>query len=246
VKASPPPVVPRHVAIIMDGNGRWAQGRGLGRLRGHESGARSVESITRYARKLGVEALTLYAFSTENWGRPTDEVSGLMKLLGTYLRSQRQELLDNDIRLIHSGDVSQLPEDVRTQLRRVELATDHCEGMVLNLALSYGSRQEILAAVREIAEEVQGGRLQPEDIDEACITSRLDTAELPELDLVIRTSGEMRLSNFLLWQVAYSELYITDVSWPEFDERQFDKAMAAYRSRQRRFGKTGAQIEASP
>ena len=236
--------IPRHVAIIMDGNGRWATGRGWHRLKGHERGAKSVRAITGYARKVGVKALTLYAFSTENWARPDDEVTGLMKLLGHYLQSERRELLDNNIKLIHSGDISRLPEDVRVKLRRVERATDHCEGMVLNLALSYGSRQEILGAVREIAEEVQAGNLSPDDIDEHCISSRLDTAELPELDLVIRTSGEMRLSNFLLWQVAYSELYITDVSWPEFDEGEFDKALASYRQRQRRFGKTGAQIEA--
>ena len=238
----PAPAVPRHVAIIMDGNGRWARGRGLPRVAGHEEGARSVRAITRHARKLGVEALTLYSFSTENWGRPGDEVQALMGLLLTYLVSEREEILGNDIRLMHSGEAERLPAHVQDALRALEADSAGCQGMVLNLALSYGSRQEIVRAVQGLAAEVARGELQPGDIAATDVDRYLYTAGLPDPDLVIRTSGELRLSNFLLWQVAYAELYVTDLAWPDFREAQLEAALADYARRQRRFGLTGDQV----
>lgn len=227
----------------MDGNGRWAGARGLPRIKGHEEGVHSVRAVTRACRKLGVEALTLYSFSSENWGRPEDEVTALMSLLQHYLEAEREEILDNQIRLTHSGEVERLPESVQLGLRFLEGLSADNEGMVLNLALSYGSRQEILRAVRSLAGKVAGGELRAEDIDEARFGSELYTAGLPDPDLVIRTSGELRLSNFLLWQVAYSELYVTPVPWPEFREEQLEEALAEFSRRQRRFGLTGQQIE---
>ncbi len=241
----PSSVVPRHVAIIMDGNGRWANSRGLARVRGHEEGVHSVRAITRACRKLGVEVLTLYSFSSENWGRPEDEVSALMQLLVHYLDSERDEIIENRIRLTHCGEIERLPDDVQAGLGFLEGLSAGNEGMVLNLALSYGARQEIVGAARALAERVAAGTLRCEDIDEAALESGLGTAGLPDPDLVIRTSGEMRLSNFLLWQVAYSELYVTDVPWPEFREEQLDEALAEYSRRQRRFGLTGAQLESA-
>ena len=241
----PSSVVPRHVAIIMDGNGRWANCRGLARVHGHEEGVHSVRAITRACRKLGVEVLTLYSFSSENWGRPEDEVTALMQLLVQYLESERAEIIENRIRLTHCGEIERLPDDVQAGLRFLEGLSASNEGMVLNLALSYGARQEIVGAARALAERVAAGTLRWEDIDEAELESGLGTAGLPDPDLVIRTSGEMRLSNFLLWQVAYSELYVTDVPWPEFREEQLDEALAEYSRRQRRFGLTGAQLESA-
>ncbi len=234
---------PRHIAIIMDGNGRWAQAHGHPRVIGHREGALSVRAITRECRRLGVEALTLYSFSTENWGRPDDEVAALMGLLLEYLVSERAEILDNDIRLAHAGQVERLPDNVQEALYELEAASAHCESMVLNLALSYGGRQEIVRAVQRIAEAVAAGALAPADIDEACVSSHLYTAGLPDPDLVIRTSGELRLSNFLLWQVAYAELYVTELPWPAFREDALHEAIAAYHQRQRRFGLTGAQVQ---
>ena len=238
-----PVAVPRHIAIIMDGNGRWAKARGLARVAGHEEGARSVRKITRYCRRLGVQALTLYSFSTENWGRPDDEVTALMSLLLRYLVHEREEILGNDIRLMHSGQAERLPPDVQDALFQLERDSANCEGMVLNLALSYGSRQEILRAVRVLAERVARGELAPESIDEAALEQHLYTAGLPDPDLLIRTSGELRLSNFLLWQVAYAELYVTEQAWPDFREEQLDLALASFAGRQRRFGLTGEQIQ---
>jgi len=240
----PSPHVPRHVAIIMDGNGRWAHSRGLPRVRGHEEGVDSVRAITRACRELGVEVLTLYSFSSENWGRPEDEVTALMQLLVRYLDSERDEILDNRIRLTHCGEIERLPEEVQLGLQFLEGLSADNKGMVLNLALSYGSRQEITRAVRGLAARVAAGELSPEDIDEDMIEAGLDTAGLPDPDLVIRTSGEMRLSNFLLWQVAYSEIYVTTVPWPEFREEQLREALDEYSKRQRRFGLTGEQLEA--
>jgi undecaprenyl diphosphate synthase len=206
----------------------------------------SVRAITRLCRELGVEVLTLYSFSSENWGRPEDEVSALMQLLVHYLESERDEIVDNRIRLTHCGEIERLPEEVQAGLRFLEGLSESNQGMVLNLALSYGSRQEITRAARALAERVAAGTLRPEDIDEAALQSGLDTAGLPDPDLVIRTSGEMRLSNFLLWQVAYSEIYVTDVPWPEFREEQLREALAEYSKRQRRFGLTGDQLEGDP
>ena len=226
----------------MDGNGRWAKGRGLPRIRGHEEGVHSVRSITRACRKMGVEALTLYSFSSENWGRPEDEVEALMQLLVHYLKEEQEEILENRIRLIHSGDTERLPADVQAGLAFIEELSAGNKGMVLNLALSYGSRQELTRATQLLARQVQEGTLSPEDIDEERITAQLYTAGLPDPDLVIRTSGEMRLSNFLLWQLAYAEIYVTPVPWPEFREEQLQEALDEYSRRQRRFGLTGQQV----
>ena len=234
---------PRHRAIIMDGNGRWAQAHGHPRVLGHREGAISVRAVTREARRLGVEAITLYSFSTENWGRPDDEVAALMGLLLEYLKSEREEILGNDIRLAHAGQVKRLPQNVQDALYELEEASAHCTGMVLNLALSYGGRQEIVRAVQRIAEEVSDGTLKPGEIGEDTVSAHLYTAGLPDPDLVIRTSGELRLSNFLLWQVAYAELYVTELAWPAFREEALREAIAAYHQRRRRFGLTGEQIE---
>lgn len=243
--ASPPMVIPRHLAVIMDGNGRWAQQRGLPRVAGHEAGAESVREITRACARMGVEVLTLYSFSTENWGRPEDEVSALMALLERYLREELDELRTNRIRLRAIGEIDRLPAHVATALRIVAEATQHQDGMQLVLALSYGSRAEITAAARRLAVEVAKGTLSPEDVDEAAIEKNLYTSDLPDPDLLIRTSGELRLSNFMLWQLAYAELHVTDVMWPDFRASDLEAAFRTFAQRQRRFGKTSAQIEAS-
>jgi undecaprenyl diphosphate synthase len=234
VRARP---LPRHVAIIMDGNGRWAQGRGLPRVAGHRQGAAAVRTVTRAARRLGLEALTLYAFSMQNWSRPADEVEALMLLLVEFLEKEQKELLTNGIRLNAIGDLERLPERVGSRLESVRQATAGGQGMTLTLALSYGGREELVHAAREAA--ARGGL-----IDEAAIEAGLWTRGLPNLDLLIRTSGERRISNFLLWQAAYAELYFTDTHWPDFDQRELLTAVADFQARQRRFGLTGAQIAA--
>lgn len=228
--------VPRHVAIIMDGNGRWAQSRGLPRLRGHREGAESVRAVVRACRDAGVKYLTLYAFSVENWVRPKSEIRGLMTLLRTFLRQQEQELHKQRVRLRMIGRLVDLPEDIQKELQRVMKATAGYEEGTLILALSYGGRSEIAAAARAIAEDVQRGVLQSSDVDEQAVAARLYAPDVPDPDLVIRTSGEMRLSNFLLWQVSYAELYVTPVLWPDFRVPEFRKALAAYARRRRRFG----------
>lgn len=235
--------VPRHVAVIMDGNGRWARSRGEPRLAGHRAGAESVRAVVRAARERGIEVLTLYSFSTENWGRPEDEVEGLMELLSQYLRDELDELLDNDVRLRAIGELDQLPPEVRMLLESVSAATAENTGLTLVLALSYGSRAEIRSAVHEIAAAVKAGELELDDIDDGLIDAALYTTGLPDPDLLIRTSGELRLSNFLLWQLAYAELYVTPTPWPEFRAEHLDRALAAFRARQRRFGRTGEQVE---
>jgi undecaprenyl diphosphate synthase len=237
--------VPRHVAIIMDGNGRWAEQRGLPRTAGHEAGAESVREVVRACGKLGVEVLTLYSFSTENWGRPEDEVSALMGLLERYLRDETSDLLANNVRLRGIGELEQLPDHVRLLLQAGEALTADNTGLELLLALSYGSRAEVTAAVRGIARDVADGRLSPEDVDEDLVASRLYTAGLPDPDLLIRTSGDLRVSNFLLWQIAYAELYVTPVAWPDFRRPHLEAAFGAYAARQRRFGRTGSQVGAS-
>jgi undecaprenyl diphosphate synthase len=237
-----PARVPRHVAIIMDGNGRWAESRGLPRVDGHEEGANSVREIVRACRRRGVEALTLYSFSTENWRRPKAEVGALMSLLQRYVLQERQEILENGIRLRAIGQVDRLPIFVRTPLKALARESRNNSGMTLNLALSYGGRAEIVDAVQSLAEDVKRGRIRPSDIDEAAISSRLYTAGLPDPDLLIRTSGELRVSNFLLWQIAYAEIYVTDVAWPDFRTPELDAAFAAFGGRERRYGKTGAQL----
>ncbi len=236
--------VPRHVAVIMDGNGRWAQARGLERIAGHEAGAESVRAVTRACRELGVQALTLYSFSTENWQRPADEVAGLMALLARFLIEERREILDNNIRLNAVGQVERLPLAVRVALKEMVVASRHNTAMTLTLALSYGGRAEIVDAARALAKKAASGRLRPEAIDEAAFAAELGTAGLPDPDLLIRTSGELRLSNFLLWQLAYAEFYVTDTAWPDFRRPELESAFAWFGSRERRFGKTGAQVHA--
>jgi undecaprenyl diphosphate synthase len=233
--------VPRHIAIIMDGNGRWAQAQGLARVDGHREGAQSVREVVRAARAIGVQVLTLYSFSTENWKRPRDEVRALMSLLKQYLQSERQEMLDTGIRLRIIGQLERLPKPVQAVAREICRATDTGRTVMdLNLAVSYGSRAEIVDAVRSISESVRRGSLPVSAIDEALISSRLQTAGQPDPDLVIRTSGELRLSNFLMWQLAYAEIYVTDVFWPEFRKPQLLEAIQSYRRRERRFGGVGA------
>jgi undecaprenyl diphosphate synthase len=234
--------IPQHVAIIMDGNGRWAEARGLPRIRGHEQGADSVRDITRFCREQGVKALTLYSFSTENWKRPEDEVAGLMGLLARYLTEERREILDNNIRLAAIGQTDRLPLAVRAALREMAHASKGNTGMVLTLALSYGGRAEIVEAARALAKKAAAGRLRPDQIDEAAFAAELGTAGLPEVDLMVRTSGEMRISNFLLWQLAYAEFYVTDTLWPDFRRAELQKAFASFGNRERRFGATGAQL----
>ncbi|HSD20670.1 MAG TPA: isoprenyl transferase [Anaeromyxobacter sp.] len=233
VKARP---VPRHVAIIMDGNGRWAEARGLPRVLGHREGSEAVRAVTRAARRIGVEALTLYAFSAENWQRPDQEVDALMSLLAEFLESERAEMMRNGIRLNAIGELDRLPDDVREKLASVRAETAENMGMTLTLALSYGGRQEIVQAARRAAAE-KGAALDAEDLEAA-----LWTRGLPELDLLVRTSGERRISNFLLWQCAYSELHFSDVLWPDFRDRELFLAIEDYQRRERRFGLTGAQL----
>jgi undecaprenyl diphosphate synthase len=230
--------LPNHVAIIMDGNGRWAEGRGLPRVLGHREGSESVRSVTRAARRVGVRALTLYAFSAENWARPSDEVSALMDLLAEFLESERAEMMANRIRLNAIGELERLPDRVSRKLADVRAETAGNEAMVLTLALSYGGRQEIVHAARRAAAE-KGTALCARDIEAA-----LWTDGLPELDLLIRTSGERRISNFLLWQCAYAELHFSEVLWPDFRDRELFLAIEDYQKRERRFGLTGAQLAA--
>jgi undecaprenyl diphosphate synthase len=227
------------VAIIMDGNGRWARKRGLPRLKGHEQGAESVRSALRSCRKAGIAYLTLYAFSVENWSRPKAEINGLMRLLRTFLRDRAQELHDEKVRLRVTGRMGDLPDTVQKDLRRVVEETASNTAGTLILALSYGGRTELVDATRRIAEEVRAGTLDPNAIDEQTICDHLYLPDVPDPDLLIRTSGEMRLSNFLLWQLSYTELYVTDVLWPDFREAEFEAALAAYAGRQRRYGGLG-------
>jgi len=236
--------VPRHVAIIMDGNGRWAKKRMWNRLRGHREGAESVDIVTEAARMAGVEYLTLYAFSTENWNRPADEVSGLWDLLGDFLEKKKAKLLNNRIRLHFIGHMEHLPEKTREKAFRVKRETEENGwDMTLTLALSYGSRDELAYALRTVAEKVKSGSLRTEEINETLISEHLFTAGLPDPDLIIRTSGEVRVSNFLLWQSAYAEYYFTEVLWPDFREKEFLDALRSYAGRTRRFGKTDEQLK---
>ncbi len=244
-----PERIPRHVAIIMDGNGRWAKERSLPRIMGHKQGAKSVKNIVRTARKLNLEVLTLYAFSTENWKRPSMEVQGLMTLLKTYLKSELQNMLENNISLRCLGEIDKLPPDVKKILTRVITETaqkkqESLPGLILNLALSYGSRSEIVRAARIMAEKSVSGQFCPEDFSEQLFASHLYTAGLPDPDLLIRTGGENRLSNFLLWQLSYAELYITDTMWPDFNAESFIEALAEFQKRERRFGQTSEQLQA--
>ena len=227
------------MAIIMDGNGRWARARGLPRLRGHQEGVESVRAVMRACRDTGVRYLTLYAFSVENWIRPKSEINGLMRLLLFFLEKHEHELHENKIRLRVIGRTEDFPERVRKELSRVEQATEHYQAAQLILALSYSGRVEIANAAREIARQVKTGRLDPDDVDEKIVAAHMYAPDVPDPDLLIRTSGEMRLSNFLLWQISYTELYVTDVLWPDFREEEFKKAIREYGSRHRRYGDIG-------
>ncbi len=228
--------MPKSIAIIMDGNGRWAQQRGLPRTAGHIEGAKTVRKIVKEAARLGIESLTLYSFSIENWNRPKDEVQALMGLYAEYLVLERPTVQENNIRLVHLGRREGLPETVLTELDEAIKQSNKNTGMFLCLALNYGSRSEMADALKLIAEKVTQGKINPSDIDEQLISNSLDTANVPDPDLLVRTSGEMRLSNFLLWQLSYSEFYVTDANWPDFDEKQLHKAILAYSNRDRRFG----------
>jgi undecaprenyl diphosphate synthase len=231
-----PSNLPRHVAIIMDGNGRWAQKRNKSRLEGHKAGAKSVKEIVETAKELGIKFLTLYSFSKENWGRPKKEVNGLMKLLYNYLGSQVKNLMKHNIKLNAIGDLDDLPLYVRKRLREVMEKTRNNDGMVLTLALSYSGRNEILRAVNKVLKEGK------KEITDEEFRKYLDTAGIPDPDLLIRTGGEMRISNFLLYQIAYTEFYITRTFWPDFRKREFYKAIIDYQKRERRFGLTSEQI----
>jgi undecaprenyl diphosphate synthase len=239
VKARP---LPQHVGIIMDGNGRWAESRSLPRLEGHREGSTSVHEVTKAARRVGLKALTLYAFSSQNWARPADEVAGLMDLLREYLIKEREEILDNDIKLNAIGELEKLPRYVREPLDALRLDSASNRSMVLTLALSYGGREELVAMVRRVAEKAAAGELEPSAVSEALIDATLWTAGLPPVDLVIRTSGERRLSNFLLWQSAYAELIFTETAWPDFRARELLDCLSSFQQRERRFGLTGAQV----
>jgi undecaprenyl diphosphate synthase len=228
--------VPGHVAIIMDGNGRWAKARHLPRVEGHRQGAESVRAIVRIAGEIGVKYLTLYAFSVENWSRPKEEVDTLMKYLARYLKNEVGELNRNNVRLDVIGQIYRLPEFVQEQLRRTMAALSKNNGLTLILALSYGGRTEIVEAVRAIATKVQAGKLEPEEINEQVVSQHLYTRHHPDPDLLIRTSGEMRVSNFLLWQISYAELVVTPTLWPDFRKAQFFQALEEYGGRHRRFG----------
>ena len=234
--------IPAHLAIIMDGNGRWAKQRGLLRAIGHEGGTKSVKTTVECCAKLGVENLTLYAFSTENWNRPKLEVDTLMKLLVSSLKKEIKTLQENNIKLNAIGNLTNLPTKVQKELSEVISKTSTNSRMTLTLALSYGSREEIIQAVKKISEKVKNNIISNEAIDESIINQHLYTQDLPDVDLVIRTSGEHRISNFLLWQIAYAEFYFTDVLWPDFSEENLYEAIVSYQKRERRFGKTSEQI----
>ncbi len=234
--------LPRHVGIIMDGNGRWAEERGLPRLEGHREGSNSVREVTRAARRVGVEALTLYAFSSQNWSRPMEEVAGLMDLLREYLEKERKEILDNAIRLNAVGELDRLPRMVRTPLETLRAESSANRAMVLTLALSYGGQEEIVAAASRLVAAARSGNLPDRPLTADAFAAQLWTAPLPPVDLVVRTSGEHRVSNFLLWQSAYAEFIFTDTLWPEFRAHHFLACLAEYQHRERRFGLTSAQL----
>lgn len=237
--------IPRHVAIIMDGNGRWAKGQGLKRVLGHKKGVESVRQTVEASVELGIEALTLYAFSTENWKRPKIEIDTLMSILVNSLKKEIKTFQSNNIKLQAIGDIDKLPSMARKQLKEVMSLTEKNEGMILTLALNYGAKEELIRAVKSISKKIVNNELNSEEIDENIINSHLYTFTLPGVDFLIRTSGEMRISNFLLWQIAYAELYFTDVLWPDFRKKDFYEAILNYQRRERRFGKTSEQIENS-
>lgn len=235
--------IPKHVAIILDGNGRWAKKRLLPRNMGHMEGAKTVEKICEDANSLGIKYLTVYAFSTENWNRPEGEVNALMKLLRNYLKNCIKRANDNDMRVRVIGERTKLSEDIRLKIEELEEATSKNEGLNFTIAINYGSRDEMLRAMRKMNKDIMDGKLSESDITESTFNSYLDTKGIPDPDLIIRTSGEERVSNFLLWQLAYSEFYFTDVLWPDFNKDELIKAIQKYSLRERRFGKTSEQME---
>jgi undecaprenyl diphosphate synthase len=235
--------LPQHVAIIMDGNGRWAKLRGKSRIEGHRRGKTSVRVIVEMSRKLGVRYLSLYAFSTENWFRPHDEVDALMGLLEQYLAGERAKMMRYSIRLIAVGDRSRLPASVKAALEETIELTRNNQRMTVVLALSYSGRDEIVRMAKKLAAEARARLIDPDEIDERTVAAHLDSAEVPDPDLLIRTSGEMRISNFYLWQIAYSELYVTPTLWPDFRETEYLQALLAYQRRRRRFGRTDEQLD---
>jgi undecaprenyl diphosphate synthase len=229
--------LPNHVAVIMDGNGRWAKRRGLPRIMGHQRGVDALKNLLRCCKDWGVAALTAYAFSTENWGRPLEEVEFLMTLFERVLRREIKEMMEENVRIRFVGDLGRLPESLQEEIARSMKETENNNGIDFTIATNYGGRQEIIQACKAIAQEVAQGNLELDSIDETVIANHLYTVGLSDPDLLIRTSGEMRLSNFLLWQMAYAEIYVTDTLWPDFDRLEFHKALLAYQKRDRRFGK---------
>ncbi len=237
--------LPYHIAIIMDGNGRWAKKKNLNRIKGHMKGVEAVREVVTACRELGIKVLTLYAFSVENWQRPAEEVNALMGLLKEYLLKESPEMIRNNIRLNAIGRLEDLPPDVLEILKKTIKQTEGCDGMILNLALSYGGRSEILHALKRIFSDLKDGRIREEEIDSPLFSKYLWTSGIPDPDLLIRTSGEFRISNFLLWQIAYTEIYVTETLWPDFNREELLKAIADYQSRERRFGMISEQINGS-
>ena len=235
--------LPRHVAMIMDGNGRWAKLRGQDRCMGHVEGVNSVRKVTELSSDLGIDYLTLYAFSTENWNRPQEEVDTLMHLIGMAIERETPDLIKNNVHLNLIGALDRMPQEAYDRLHRCELATAHCNGLTLTLALSYSGRWEIVDAVKKLAQDVKEGSLDPSQIDDATIQRCLATYDMPDPDLLIRTGGDNRVSNYLLWQIAYSELYFTPTLWPDFGKEAYADALIAYQQRERRFGKTSEQVQ---
>ena len=228
--------IPQHVAIILDGNGRWAKAKGMPRNYGHVQGSKNVEKVCEEAWRMGIKYLTVYAFSTENWNRPQEEVNALMKLLRNYMKTCLKTAAKNDMKVRVIGDITKLDEDIQKRILELEEATKNNGGLNFQIAINYGSRDEITRAVRTLAEDVKEGKLMPEVVNEACIERYLDTHDIPDPDLLIRTSGEQRLSNYLLWQLAYTEFYFTDVPWPDFSKQELEKAIEQYNRRDRRYG----------
>ena len=237
-----PKKMPRHIAIIMDGNGRWAQQHHLSRIEGHKKGLEATKEVVDACEEFKIKIITLYAFSKENWRRPRREVSALMMLLQEYLRKRQKELLERNIRINIIGEVEDLPAPIRKSLEETVQKTRHKDGLIINLALSYGGRSEIVAGIRKAVEEIEAGEITKDDITPESFSRYLFTGDLPDPDLLIRTSGEFRISNFLLWQIAYTELYFTTTLWPDFGKEELMKACIAYQNRERRFGLTASQI----
>lgn len=228
--------IPQHVAIILDGNGRWAKAKGMPRNYGHVQGSKNVEKVCEEAWRMGIKYLTVYAFSTENWNRPQEEVNALMKLLRNYMKTCLKTAAKNDMKVRVIGDITKLDEDIQKRILELEEATKNNGGLNFQIAINYGSRDEITRAVCTLAEDVKEGKLMPKEVNEACIERYLDTHDIPDPDLLIRTSGEQRLSNYLLWQLAYTEFYFTDVPWPDFSKQELEKAIEQYNRRDRRYG----------